>query len=147
VSPVVDGPPKPRPGWDEWALGLASAVATRADCTRRQVGAVCVGPDHRVHGTGYNGAPPGAPGCASAGACPRGQLTYGQVPASADYTSGPGACIARHAEVNAVEFLPVEFRAGVTVYVTDEPCPDCRAFLTRSGVARVVWPDGELTFD
>ena len=51
-----------RPNWDEYFLGIAAAVAQRADCERRQVGAVVIGPDHRIVGTGYNGAPAGQPG-------------------------------------------------------------------------------------
>jgi len=32
--------PFTRPSWDDWALGIAHAVATRGDCTRSQVGAL-----------------------------------------------------------------------------------------------------------
>lgn len=61
-----------RPNWDGYFLGVAEAVAVRADCTRRRIGAVIVDPDRRIVSTGYNGAPSGQPGCLSAGACPRG---------------------------------------------------------------------------
>lgn len=61
-----------RPDWDTWALGIASAVAARGDCTRRQVGAVILGADHRIVACGYNGGRPGGPSCL-AGDCPRGR--------------------------------------------------------------------------
>ncbi len=61
---------------DDYGLTVARAVAARADCTRRQVGAVIMDDEGRIVSTGYNGAPAGEPGCASAGACPRGQLAY-----------------------------------------------------------------------
>ena len=66
--------------------------------------------------------------------------------ASSDYSTGAGKCVALHAERNAVMFVDEQYRTGCTVYVTDEPCPNCREFLTDSGVARVVWPDGEITY-
>lgn len=135
-----------RPGWDEWALGLATAVAARADCTRRQVGAVLLDPDHRVVGAGYNGYPSGQPGCLSNGACPRGRLGYDQVPAGAPYTAGDGLCGAIHAEENAVAWADRAVRAGATLYVTDEPCPNCQRFLTGAGIAAVVWPGGRISY-
>ncbi|MFD5308265.1 deoxycytidylate deaminase [Streptomyces ardesiacus] len=61
-----------RPEWDEYYLAGAEWASTRADCTRAQVGALLVSRDHRVT-PGYNGAPPGIPGCATAGNCPRGR--------------------------------------------------------------------------
>ncbi|MBI5028178.1 MAG: cell division protein DedD, partial [Actinobacteria bacterium] len=39
------------PGWDEYFLTIASAVAGRAKCTRRKVGAVLV-LDRRIIATG-----------------------------------------------------------------------------------------------
>lgn len=44
-----------RPDWDTYFLGVADAVAVRADCRRRQVGAVIVSEDRRIISTGYNG--------------------------------------------------------------------------------------------
>lgn len=61
---------------DEYGLALADAASKRADCTRRQVGAVIVAADGSIVSTGYNGLPSGRPGCLTAGACPRGQMSY-----------------------------------------------------------------------
>lgn len=49
-----------RPDWDSYFPAIARAVAGRADCSRRQVGAMVVR-DRRIVSTGYNGSPPGAP--------------------------------------------------------------------------------------
>jgi dCMP deaminase len=132
-----------RPSWDEWALGLAGAVAARADCTRRQVGAVVLDADRRVLSVGYNGAPPGARGCLTAGACPRGRQTGAQVPPGSSYDTGPGSCIANHAEANALLYSDPLRRRGGTLYVTHEPCGGCSRLLAGSGLSRAVWPEGE----
>lgn len=123
-----------RPGWDEYFLQIASSVSVRADCTRSQVGAVLVDGNHRIVGTGYNGAPPGAPGCLS-GACPRGKFSYEELPPESDY----GNCISNHAEFNAVVFALPEERSGSTIYVTRRPCTLCKELLLVEGVSRVVW--------
>lgn len=39
-----------------------------------------------------------------------------------------------------------EQRAGATLYVSDEPCPNCQRILAGAGLARTVWPDGEITY-
>lgn len=132
----------PRPDWDAWAIGIATAVAARADCTRRQVGAVVLDVDHRVLSVGYNGAPAGDPGCATAGACPRGRRSAADVAPGSSYDTGPGSCIALHAEQNALLYADPWRRQGGLLAVTDEPCGGCRRFILGSGVARVVWPNG-----
>lgn len=131
------------PGWDDYFLGIAQAVARRGKCTRRQVGAVLV-LDHRVIATGYNGAAPGQPDCLD-GACPRGRQDYSKVPPMADYdqAGSPGFCIAIHAEVNACLHATTDTR-GATAYISCEPCTGCRKVLAGAGVVRAVWPDGEL---
>ena len=130
-----------RPDWDTYYLGIAASVAARADCTRRQVGCVLVGVDNRVLSTGYNGAAAGAPGCASAAACPRGRMDGTAVPTRSSYRTGLGTCIAVHAERNAVDYSRADL-AGATAYVTCEPCPDCYALLSSRGIGAVVWPVG-----
>ncbi len=37
-----------RPDWHTWGVGIAAAVALRADCTRRRVGAVIFDEAHRI---------------------------------------------------------------------------------------------------
>lgn len=123
-----------RPGWDEWALRLAEVVATRADCTRAQVGAVLLSRDHRVLSVGYNGLPAGIPGCATAGNCPRGRLSYSEVPADSDYAN----CAATHAERNAIEHADPYELPGATLYVTRPPCPGCTTLIEACGIVRVV---------
>jgi dCMP deaminase len=140
-----------RPDWHRYFLDLAQAVAARADCTRRQVGAVLVERDtHRVLSTGYNGAPSGVPGCLSAGACPRGHKTHAEVPRDVDYRAEGTACIALHAEWNAVMFsrerneTAEAWRARIAdavLYVSDEPCPQCYALLEAVGIRDVAWPE------
>lgn len=159
---------KRRLGWDDYFLRIADDVALRADCTRRQVGAVLVGADHRIIETGYNGSPPGEPGCLSDGACPRGRHYRAKplsphdpvpmevcacgvpwpcamaVPAGSSYDTGPGACISIHAEINALLRAGIRAR-GSTLYLTDQPCDGCWRLIRGAGVTRVVWPGESWT--
>ncbi|MGW5130903.1 deoxycytidylate deaminase [Streptomyces sp. NPDC004135] len=128
-----------RPSRDEWALTVAKAVATGADCTRAQVGAVILNTRKRVIGLGYNGLPSGVPGCASAGNCPRGQLSVEECARNSDYAN----CAATHAERNAIEDAihkgvdAAQFEAA-TLYVTRKPCPACTTLITAVGIRRIV---------
>lgn len=128
-----------RPTWDEWGLALAKTVALRADCSRRQVGAVLMTPDHSVVATGYNGAPPGHPGCLTAGACPRG---LSDVLPGSSYDTGVGACIALHAEQNALLRATWDDMFGSTIYITDEPCDGCRRMIAGTPITWAMWPGG-----
>lgn len=136
-----------RPDWDDYFLGVADAVAVRADCRRRQVGAVIVSEDRRIISTGYNGAPSGHPGCLD-GHCPRGLLTYEQTREFTDYDTGPGRCVAVHAEANALLYARADCR-GATAYVTARPCPTCRKLLAGAGVVRSLHrePEGRVIAD
>lgn len=129
----------PRPTWHEWALNVASVVATRADCTRRQVGAVILDEEHRIISTGYNGYPTDRPGCLSAGACPRGQTSYAEIPKDSAYVGVSIVCEAIHAEENAILYARKDLR-GSTLYSTQKPCPNCQRFIAGAGIDLVVWP-------
>jgi dCMP deaminase len=130
-----------RPTWHEYFLSIAAAVATRADCTRRKAGAVLV-KNNRIVATGYNGSPAGDKGCLTDGACPRGHLAYSDLPPSSSYDTGPGTCIAVHAEANCLLYADRDRTEGGTLYVTGVPCPGCEKLLRASGVRMVVWPGG-----
>lgn len=132
---------------DEYGLKLADVVKLRAACTRRQVGAVIIGPDKRIEATGYNGLEPGAMEC-SDGGCPRGAFTHEEIPGLLGNAGHEVPCKARHAEYNAIEWVLANAHPDVdisdwlsrsTIYVTCEPCPDCEALLKEYGL-RVVWP-------
>jgi len=142
-----------RPGWDDYFLGIAEAVAARGECVRSKVGAVVVR-NRRIVATGYNGVAAGVLSCLD-GMCPR---AANGVPRGALYDgNGPGHCIALHAEENAINDLerrdvregrdrpgtggngPAMVRAD-TLYVNKEPCERCEAWLHTLGL-RVVWRD------
>lgn len=153
-----------RPSFDEFYLAGAAWAATRADCTRAQVGAVLVSRDHRVS-IGYNGLPAGIPGCASAGNCPRGRhhqrmdiesYPYGgkvrvcacgaewPCPSAVAPDSDYANCASNHAEYNAITRARPEDLPGATLYVTRKPCPRCTTLIQSAGIARVVTPEGEI---
>lgn len=123
-----------RPSWDAYFMLIARAVAVRADCLKKQVGAVIVR-DHRIVATGYNGAPAGRPGCLTDGACPRART---DLPAGSSYDTGPGACIAIHAEANAIIYADRDHCTGAVLYCTSEPCDGCRKLIDGAGITRVV---------
>lgn len=141
-------------------MGMARAASVRGDCTRSQVGAVVV-KNQRIVGSGYNGTKPGRSGCLE-GVCPRGKhyavrsdpdgWVYHKTfcggcghdwpcPSSVDpgssYDTGPGACIAVHAEISAILDCDRDDRAGAVLYVTREPCPGCRKIIEVSGIEHV----------
>lgn len=128
-----------RPSWDEYGLALAQTVSNRADCSRRQVGAVILDTEHRVVSTGYNGSYPGGPSC-FAGECPR---ALSDVAPGSSYDTGPGTCVAIHGEMNAILFADRERLRGATLYITDEPCDGCRKHIQSTPIFKVVWPGGK----
>ena len=130
-----------RPDWDEYFLGIAQAVAERADCTRRKVGAVVVR-NHRIVSTGYNGAPAGHYGCLE-GACPRGLRTLDELPSGTPYDAGPESiCIAVHAEANSIIYGDYDRMVHGVIYVTHEPCAGCLKLIMGAGIMRVIMPAG-----
>lgn len=125
----------PRPSWDRYFMEIASLVATRTTCLRRQVGAVIV-KDKRLLSTGYNGAPVGLRHCAEIG-CLREKLGV---------RSGEKheLCRAIHAEQNAIiqaaTFgVPLQ---GASIYITHFPCVLCSKMIINAGIKRIVYSQG-----
>jgi len=127
--PGVAVPPEraSRPSWDAYFLGIARAVATRATCSRRSIGALLV-KDKMILATGYNGAPAGLRHC--------------------DHTGGKdllnGHCArSTHAEQNALvqaarHGISID---GATLYCCNNPCLTCSKLLINAGVVRIVYED------
>lgn len=109
-----------RKSWDEYFMDIASMVATRSTCPKRQVGAVLV-KDKRIVSTGYNGAPTGAAHCDDIGC----DLTL------------EGRCVRTiHAERNALDY---KYHPQSTLYTTDFPCLDCARYVVMANITRVVY--------
>jgi dCMP deaminase len=123
-----------RPSWDAYYLGIARAVAARASCLRRQVGAVIV-VDNAILATGYNGTPMGVRNC-DEGGCPR---CASDAPPGAGYD----ACICVHAEENAIAFAARHGNAtkGGTLYSTLRPCFGCAKKSIQAGIRRIVFAE------
>ncbi len=120
-------PSSDRPSWDEYFLAITRAVATRATCSRRAVGAVIV-KDKRILSTGYNGAPVGMRHCNHADG---GDMLNGHCARST------------HAEQNAI-VQAARYGisiAGGTMYCTDHPCLTCAKLAINAGLVRVVYED------
>lgn len=110
-------------------LALLRAATQAADCRRRRVGAVATDLRGRIVGVGWNGLV--EPASCLAGDCPRGILSYEQLPACSSYR---GNCAAIHAEDSA---LRMSEKCAV-LYVTEQPCPDCEEMIEDYGCEVVV---------
>lgn len=121
-----------RPTWDQYFMEIASLVAKRSTCLRRQVGAVLVRDKH-ILATGYNGAPTGLEHCIDVG-CLREQLG---IPSGKQHE----ICRGIHAEQNAIiqAALHGVSTAGGTIYCTHQPCILCAKMIINAGIERVVF--------
>jgi dCMP deaminase len=122
--------PPPRATWDQTWLAVATVVAQRSWCSRRQVGAVIVTRDNRVASVSYNGPP-------------RGQ----HVTTTCDHwcrraidrdLQAYDNCDAIHAEANALLRADYTDIAGGTVYVSSAMCVNCAKLVANSGLVRAV---------
>lgn len=122
----------PRPGKDEYFMGIAEAVSKRATCVRHNFGAVIVQNDWVV-GTGYNGAPKGMQHCLDIG-CLRDRLN---IPSGTQQQK----CRGVHAEQNAL--LQASSHGanmnGATIHVNGRPCVICSKMIINAGITRVVY--------
>ncbi|MDD2403886.1 MAG: dCMP deaminase family protein [Victivallaceae bacterium] len=122
-----------RPDWDNYFMAIAHVVATRSNCSRRQVAAVIV-KDTRIISTGYNGTPRGIKNC-DEGGCPR----------CSDQTIKSGdalhECFCSHAEENSIVQAAYHGIAvkDSTLYTTFSPCLQCAKMIINAGIAEVVY--------
>ncbi len=130
-----------RPTWTEYFLALAATAATRAACSRSQVGAVLVDSLNRVRSIGYNGTPSGEIHCTDGG-CPRGMMSYEECPPLGSYVN----CNGQHAERNAIDAISRDWLDGFRMFITREPCDDCCQLMNDENIVKAVWPDGERFF-
>jgi dCMP deaminase len=159
-----------RPDRHEWHLRGVNWLAEMGDCTRRKVGALIVGPDKRIWGMGYNGTYSGGPSCLD-GDCPRGRHYEKAIPGVAEligshcacgrywpcpdavapgssYDTGPGTCIATHAEMNAKNDALRRSGGdldGCQLYVSEEPCEGCiRELRNSTKIGLIHWRSGTV---
>jgi dCMP deaminase len=126
-APVANPHLHDRPSWDAYFCAITRAVATRATCSRKAVGALLV-KNKLILATGYNGAPAGLRHC--------------------DHTDGGdllnGHCArSTHAEQNAIvqaarHGISIE---GATLDCTNNPCLNCTKLLINAGIARIVYEE------
>ncbi len=116
-------------------MDIATLVASRSTCLRRQVGAVVVKAKN-ILATGYNGTPSGITHCEVTG-CLREQL---KVPSGQRHE----LCRGLHAEQNAIIQAArhgVNLEGGV-LYCTHSPCIICSKMLINAGIRKVVYLEG-----
>ncbi len=121
-----------RPSWDEYFLGIAKMVATRATCDRGRSGCV-IARDKRILSTGYVGAPPGIAHCDEVG-------HEMHTVTNDDGTESKHCVRTTHAEQNAIVQAA---RAGIalqgaTMYCHMTPCYICAKLIITVGIVRVV---------
>lgn len=125
-----------KPDWDHYFMSLAETVKSRADCTRRKVGAIIV-KDYRIISTGYNGTSHGIKNC-SEGGCERcKKRDEGKI----DWYEYEESCICIHAEQNAIiqaAYLGTSTK-GATLYTTFSPCSSCVKMIINAGIKRLIY--------
>ncbi len=112
-------------------MNLASDLAFRSHCVKRQVGAVLT-KDTRIVSIGYNGPPPGTHNCDEEwpeDGCPR--------------DSRNSCSLALHAEENAILYAVKNGTQvqGSTLYTTLSPCIACARLILSSGIKVVYFKE------
>lgn len=126
---------------DMYYLNIAETVLTRSTCLRRKYGAVIVNNDEIIS-TGYNGAPRGEQNCIDCGYCYREEHN---IPKGQMYE----ACIAVHAEQNAIISAARKDMLGATIYIVGKevstgkyantsPCLICRRMIRNAGIIKCI---------
>ena len=119
----------------KWLLACDEMSKLFSTCSRKQYASFIVDRFGIVVGFGYNGAPSGHKHCVDGG-CGR---AFSDVPHGSQYESGNGACVAIHAEHNALFNCDARVRAGATLYVNGPPCEGCLKLMHVARIGRCVY--------
>jgi dCMP deaminase len=119
---------------DEYYMGIAMAVRSKANCLGRRVGAIIV-KENRIISAGYNGTPEGMNNCLKGGCarCADKEVYKASV--------GYDVCICVHAEQNAL-ISAARFGnsiEGAVVYSTLRPCFDCSKAMLQAKVENIYY--------
>lgn len=129
-----------RPDKDTYFLRMATLVATRSTCLRRQVGCVLANDKGHVLATGYNGVPAGQAHCNYHDPFYETGYPHACVGAHAPSGTQLDSCDAIHAEQNALLQCRDVYQID-TVYCTTAPCATCTKLLLNTTARRVVFVD------
>lgn len=117
--------------WQQYFMAQALLAAKRSKDPSTQVGAIIVGADNRIIGTGWNGMP-------------KTNKLYSnndfQMPWTKD-SSDPlesKYLYVVHAEPNAIHHASASVN-GSTMYLTWFPCSECAKVITQSGIKKLVY--------
>lgn len=111
-----------RPSWDELFVAISVLNSSRGSCSRLRTSCVLV-QDHKIVGSGYNGAVAKNPNCDEVG-----HLMIGD------------HCLRTlHGERNALANAKKDNLTGATAYVIATPCLDCVKELLQHGISRIVY--------
>lgn len=113
-----------RPSWDDYGLSMADEARAMATCPRASIGCVIMNSQHRIIGTGFNGAAAGQAHCTEVGCL--------MIP-------GADHCIrSTHAEINAAEQVTPGLR-NLVAYVVGgrDVCSHCARELYAVGVREI----------
>jgi dCMP deaminase len=115
-----------RQNWNSYFMSIAEQVATRATCSRRQVGCVIVF-NKNILATGYNGSLPGDDHCFDVGCLIKNNHCIRTI----------------HAETNAINQAAKNGIAlqGSILYCTSKPCWNCLKNTISAGIKTIYYKD------
>ena len=125
-----------RPDFDDIFIALATNLAKRSHCVKKQVGAVLV-KDTRIISIGYNGPPAGTYNCDE------------KWPGLGCSRDAKGSCfLALHAEQNAILYAVKNSASieGSVLYVTLAPCLPCARVIFSAGVKKVIYVESYAAY-
>ncbi|MHA7877475.1 MAG: deoxycytidylate deaminase [Bacteroidota bacterium] len=125
-----------RPNFDDIFMALATNLAKRSHCVKKQVGAV-LAKDTRIISIGYNGPPAGTYNC---------DEKWPGVGCSRD---AKGSCfLALHAEQNAILYAVKNLTSveGAILYVTLAPCLPCARVIFSAGIQKVLYTESYAAY-